>query len=162
MTQIIQFIPSNYAAPQFNATFDHTPYNVVVTWNISSQRYYVNVYDMNGNFICAFPLVESPPGIKIASLVWDPNQSIVVATLEIPFYRPTGQIVQYTIIGCQPTTYNGTFNCLTISPSSFSYPMLTDPGQIVVLGSANRYINMLEPWFASSMIFRMMQFQVDP
>lgn len=163
MTQIAAFVPSNFAAPRFQVTLDGQQHRVVVTWNVAAQRYYINVYNVNtGSLVCAVPLVETPPGVPLASLAWDQNLGEVIAMLAQPSYRPVGQIVQYTITNCEPVAFNGVYDCLTINDSTFSYPMATDPGQAVVLGSVTRCLDMLEPWFSSTMIFRRMQFEVNP
>jgi len=65
MTTFIPFTPSAETPFQFTATLDGTQYNVVVTWNIFGQRWYINVYDTSNNLICAPPMVGSPPNYDI-------------------------------------------------------------------------------------------------
>jgi hypothetical protein len=163
MTQRFPFVSSNTVAPSFQPVLDGVQHLVVVTWNVSAQRFYINVYANDGALVCAVPLVGSSPGIELASVVWDANRRAAIAELTRPFWRPLGQIIVYTIQDCQPDAFNGLFNCLTESPTSFSYPMIANPGQIKVLGSANRCLNMIGPWFTtSSMIFRNNAFEVNP
>jgi hypothetical protein len=162
MTQLIPFVSSNYAAPNFQVTLDGATYNIVITWNVSAQRFYVNVYDSNGNLICAVPLTESPPDITISDMYWDQNRQVVVVNSPTYICRPYGQIVRYTISNCYPDVFNGTFNCLMESLHVFSYQMVNDPGQIVTIGSAGVHFNMLEPWFNSSFIYRKKRFEVNP
>jgi hypothetical protein len=163
MTQRFAFVPSNVAAPSFQATLDKDLYAVSVTWNVSSQRYFVNVYSAGAALVMSVPLTVSPKGVELAALDWDANQRVVVAQLKDPWWRDAGQIVRYTIEDCEPDTFNGTFDCLTITPNSFSFPMIANPGQAKVLGSVNRYLNMLAPWFkTSTMIYRGNAFEVRP
>jgi hypothetical protein len=57
---ILLFQPSNSANFTFNATFDGVAYNVVVNWNYWAQRYYVNVYTINGQIVYTLPQIGSP------------------------------------------------------------------------------------------------------
>ena len=65
-TNLIRFSPSDDANFQFQATFDGDVYNVIVTWNIYGERYYINIYDLNNNLILCFPLIGSPIGDNIS------------------------------------------------------------------------------------------------
>jgi hypothetical protein len=163
MTQILPFVTSTIAPPQFKVTLDGVQCNVTVTWNVAAQRYFINVYQVfDGSLVVAIPLVSTANGIELASLTWDQNLLAVIAVMAQPFYRPVGQIVQYTITGCQPTVFNGLFDCMTIDQWTFSYPMATDPGQAIILGAVNRYHDMIAPWVNSTLIYRDGQFLADP
>jgi hypothetical protein len=59
-TNIIQFAPSISANFQFKATLDGLVYNVVVTYNIYGERYYINIYDTSNTLILCMPLIGSP------------------------------------------------------------------------------------------------------
>lgn len=50
----------------FQATLDSQPYNVIVTWSIYGQRYYVNLYDTAGVRIFTMPLIGSPNDYDIS------------------------------------------------------------------------------------------------
>jgi hypothetical protein len=65
-TNVIQFTPANNSNFQFQATFDGASYNVIVTWNIYGERYYVNIYDLNNILIVALPLIGSPLNYNIS------------------------------------------------------------------------------------------------
>ena len=41
-------------------------YNVVITWNVYGQRYYVNIYDAGNTLIVSLPLIGSPAGYDIS------------------------------------------------------------------------------------------------
>jgi hypothetical protein len=66
---LVAFQPSPSQPFQFQATFDTNPYNVIVTWNLFGQRYYVNVYDTSGALVASEALTGSPPKYDI-NLVW--------------------------------------------------------------------------------------------
>jgi hypothetical protein len=58
---VTTFAPTTRVNFSFQATFDGALYNVTVTWNISRQDWYANVYDSTGTLMLAVPLVGSPP-----------------------------------------------------------------------------------------------------
>lgn len=60
------FAPNTQTTFQFQATLDGTVYNVVVTWNVTGQRWYVNVYGASNTLILALPLIGSPPDYPIS------------------------------------------------------------------------------------------------
>lgn len=66
MTTYVLFVPSLVAPPQFQATLDGNIYTVVMTWNLYSQRYYVNIYDQNATLVLCLPLIGSPPDYDIS------------------------------------------------------------------------------------------------
>lgn len=55
------FVPSNVAPFQFQPTFDGNTYTVLVKWNLSGQRYYIEIYDLTATMLVAKPLIGSPP-----------------------------------------------------------------------------------------------------
>jgi hypothetical protein len=69
----------------------------------------------------------------LASLAW--ASSVVTATTSTPHGIPIGDIVQGTISGVTPTGYNGTFAITSTGASSFTYPLVTNPGSVTIEGS---------------------------
>jgi len=63
---VVQFTPSKVSNFQFQATFDGAIYNVIVTYNIYGQRYYVNIYDTSNVRIITLPLIGSPLDYNIS------------------------------------------------------------------------------------------------
>jgi len=61
MTTIYPYTQSNSANFQFQPVLDGQVYNVILTWNIFGQRFYINIYDQSGNLIVCLPLIGSPP-----------------------------------------------------------------------------------------------------
>src|SRR6266566_2988171 len=53
------FTPSVNAPFQFTPTLDGVQYQAVVTWNLYGQRYYVNLYALDGTLVFSLPLVGS-------------------------------------------------------------------------------------------------------
>lgn len=88
VSAIVPFVPSATSPFQFQATLDGATYNVVVTWNVFGQRYYVNVYDQGGALVICMAMVGSPLDYDISlvpptfsnKLVWRPasNQFEVI------------------------------------------------------------------------------------
>ncbi len=58
--------PKVYNNFSFQATLDGLKYNVVITWNIYSQRYYLTIYDLNNNLVLTLPLIGSPNDFDIS------------------------------------------------------------------------------------------------
>jgi hypothetical protein len=172
MTTIIPFLPSNIMTPVFNAVLDGNNHKIAVTWNISAQRYYVNVYDFNGTWIITVPLISTPPARAVKSTQYDPFLNAVVVELVDPSRWPVpttgpvtkpGTMIDYTLEGYQPDTYNGKFRCLHINDTMFTFPMDTDPGPLIVLGRASRMLSMIDTVFkTSSMVYRNGAFEINP
>lgn len=66
MTIIIPFIPPPTTAFQFTAALDGSPYTITVTWNVSAQRWYINVYDQSNSRVFTLPLIGSPDNYSIS------------------------------------------------------------------------------------------------
>jgi hypothetical protein len=172
VTTIIPFIPSNIQAPTFPLTLDGKKCNAVITWNISSLRYFVNIYDSNGNWIITTALVSSPPARNAISAVYDPFLNIITVEMHIYSGWPIpyaglatkpGTMIDYTLEGFQPATYNGKFRCLHVLPLMFTFPMATDPGPLIILGTVSRLLNMVDPVMkVSSMVYRNGAFEISP
>jgi hypothetical protein len=50
---------------QFTVTLDGSSYSVNVSWNITGQRPYVNVYNGSNALVVTTPLIGSPDGYDI-------------------------------------------------------------------------------------------------
>jgi hypothetical protein len=153
---------------------DGLDYNVTVTWNVSAQRYYINVYDQNGEWIITVPLVSSPPARSVKKVVYDPFLNLVIVQMTDPtswpvplssagLATPPGTIIDYTLLGFNPNTYNGKFRCLHLDSSTFTFPISTNPGPVTFLGTISRMLNMIEPLFiTSSLVYRNSSFEINP
>jgi hypothetical protein len=174
VTTVIPFLPSNLVAPSFRATLDGTDYDVEITWNVSAQRYYINIYGLDGTWIITTPLVQTPPARKIQSIVYDIFQKAIIVTMVDPslwpvplsaagLNTPPGTIVDYTLENCDPTLLNQKWRSLHINNLSFSFQLPSDPGSINILGSVNRLMNMISGVFqTSTLIYRNGAFEVTP
>lgn len=67
MTSFVAFQPTAIEPFQFNATLDKQTYSVLITWNLSGQRYYINIHDQDQNLIISRPMTESPDGFALSS-----------------------------------------------------------------------------------------------
>lgn len=64
MTTIV-FRPSGNVPFQFQATLDNINYSVVITWNLFGERYFINIYTLNGTLVYSGPLIASPSDYPI-------------------------------------------------------------------------------------------------
>jgi hypothetical protein len=173
MTTVIPFLPSNIVTPSISVTLDGVDHDVRITWNVSSQRFFINVYrKSDGAWIITTALVSSPPARGVQSAVYDPFLNSVDVTFEDPSLWPLpvsgpitkpGTIIEYTLEGFQPPTYNGKFRCLHRDPLVFTFPMPTNPGPIVILGRVSRLLSMIDTVFQiSTMVYRNGAFEITP
>ena len=79
----IPFRPLGSEAPNFMVELDAMMHRVTVTWNVSAQRFYFNLYDPMGIWLVTAPLIETGPGLNIGEMFYDaPLRSVVVRLLE--------------------------------------------------------------------------------
>jgi hypothetical protein len=64
--------------------------------------------------------------LALTALAWLAN--VATATTAAPHGIPNGQIVSLTIAGALPIGFNGTFACTATGASTFTYPLLANPG----------------------------------
>jgi hypothetical protein len=172
MTTIIPFLPSNIMTPEFRARLDGNDYTIRITWNISAQRYYINVYAQDGTWVITVPLISTPPARNVANASYDPFLNSVIIELvppdqwPVPATGPTtkpGTMIDYTLEGFQPNTYNGRFRSLHVNNTMFTFSMPQDPGPLVILGRVSRLLNMVDTVFTTStMVYRNGAFEINP
>lgn len=163
MTTIYPFEPSPQAPFQFQPTLDGQQYSVVVPWNVTGQRYYLNVFDLAGNRIVTIPLIGSPDVLEIRALAWA-NGRAIVTTIE-SHGLVVGTPATWTVSDCTPEAYNGTFQVTAMDSNRVFYNLTADPGDANILGTIGRNIDILGAYFrTSSLIFResLNRFEVNP
>ena len=169
MTTYVPFAPSAVQAFSFQATLDGQQYNVVITWNLFGQRWYVNVYALDGTLIVARAMTGSATGVQLAGLTWSNGE--VEATTQEPHGYAVGQSIALTVSGAVPSGYNGLFQCLITGPSTFSYPLASYPGAATAFGAVSYDVNLVGGvpnengnYFASTLVFRQdsNQFEISP
>lgn len=67
----------NYINFEFQATLDDQNHNVIVTWSIYGQRYYVNIFDDNNVRVVTMPLIGSPDDYDISMTAGYTNSTLV-------------------------------------------------------------------------------------
>ncbi len=72
MTTYVNFTPDLVSAFQFQATLDGAQYNIITTWNIFGQRYYANIYALDGTLQVAIPFIESQNPLPIERIEYLP------------------------------------------------------------------------------------------
>jgi hypothetical protein len=172
MTTVIPFLPSNLTAPSFVVTLDQDQYKIIVTWNVSAQRYYINVYGLDGSWVVTVPLIQTPPSRAINSISYDILRRVMTVGLVGPIYypiplgsnlTPPGTIVDYTLENFDPPILNQTWRSLHINDNTFSFPLADDPGQINIVGTVARLMNMVGGVFINSTLaYRNGAFEVTP
>lgn len=163
MATITPFVPNPQTPFQFSPTLDGNVYTVVITWNLFAQRFYFNLYQLDGTLVVSLPLIGSPDGVQLEGLEW--SRSKAIATLPLPNnYRP-GDTARLTVAGCSPDAYNGIYQCLIQNSSVLNYSLSADPGPATVLGTVVYNINLVAGYFnTSTLVFRQssQQFEVTP
>jgi hypothetical protein len=173
MTTVIPFLPSNLVAPKFIVTLDGIDYQTVVTWNVAAQRYYVNIYGSDGTWIVTVPLIQTPPARGIEAVSYDNLRRVVTVTMVDPsqwpiplssagLSIPPGTIVDYTLDNFDPPVFNATWRSLHVNDTTFSFPLATDPGEVLIVGSVSRLMNMVGGLFNSTFVYRNGAFEVTP
>lgn len=162
---IFPFTPSQTAVPpfQFQPILGGVTYNATTTWNIFGQRWYLNIFALNGTLLMSRAIVGSPDGIALQGITFDVDEA--EAVMESPHGFQIGTQVALTISGCSPDGYNGNVLAAVNGPSSFTYPLAADPGQATALGNATYNINLAGGYFPGSLlVFResAQQFEVTP
>lgn len=156
-------------APSIQLPLDGELHRITVTWNVSAQRFYFNLYNSSSVWIVTKPLIATGPGREILGVAYEEKLRSVRVTLKHPFWRPLGQIVYYTLEGVDPSWLNGKHRCEVIAPDEFLFHHVSDdpsktidPGHIPYNGTASRYVNLVEGYMTTSvLIFRNRQFEVS-
>lgn len=162
MTTITPFSPSAATPFQFNPTLDGQVYSAIITWNLFGQRWYANLYALDGVRVFTLPLIGSAVGINLQTLSW--ALGTVTAVTSIPHGYKVGATIRLTITGVVPDGYNGTFDCLITGDSQFTYQMPTALAGMTQAGVVSYDISLTAGYFASTMVFREpnQQFEVSP
>ena len=72
-------------------------------------------------------------GAAISTITWSGN--VATVTTAAPHGIPNAQTVPVTIVGATPAGYNGTFEATATGASTFTYPLLANPGAETVPGT---------------------------
>jgi hypothetical protein len=73
------------------------------------------------------------PAASFVSLAWADN--VVTVSTSAAHGIPVGDVVPVTIAGATPSAYNGSFNATSTGASTFTYPLVGDPGAETVPGT---------------------------
>lgn len=156
-----RFTPTALTPFVFQPSLDGAQYTATVRWNLFGRRYYVALTTLDGSPVFNVPLVESPAGVTLQTLAWAFGKVTAVAL--VPHGLPVGSVVALTIAGCAPVGYNGSFKAFVTSDTEFTYPVVTNPGELTQAGVASYSINMAGGYFiGSTLTYRNGQFEVLP
>ena len=162
MTTFYSFSPNNRKAPNYMMTFDGNTYSVTIIWNVSAKRYYVMCQTMDGSLVFLVPLVQTMVSYEITNLLYDEQNSRVVATVKTPFKLSIGQVFNANIINTSPIGYSGFGLASVLSENEFIYNITQNPGLPTVYGSVDILISIVQAYFQSTLIFRNGFFEVSP
>ena len=166
MTTYTLFQPPRKTPFQFQPTLDGQVYNIIVTWNIFGQRWYLNLYDLLGNRLDTCALVGSPDAVKIADMSWSTLTNEVTLDTLTPHIIPLGSYAYLTTVGVFPPIYNLSIDMVAVSPTQLVYPFNVDPGgPSSIQGSLFQNENLFEGYFqTSTFVYResTMMFEVSP
>ena len=152
-TTYYPFQPSSVAPFSFQPTLDGDTYNATVTWSVFGQRWYLNIYALDGTLVVSEGLSASPTGLSLQSLSWARGRAYAM-TID-PHGLNIGGLVGLTISGASPDAFNGLQSCLITGPSTFTYPLSPNPGQVTMTGAASYNVNLVGGYFtASTVVFR--------
>lgn len=90
--------------------------------------------------------------LAITSITWTTN--VATVTTIAPHGIPVADLVPVTIAGATPTAYNGTFVATSTGASTFTYPLLSNPGGATsvpgtyTLGDVAELVAMVGTFFA--------------
>jgi len=155
-------IPPSNGPFTFQPDLDGTQYTITVTWSLFGQRYYANCYTLEGTLIFSLPLIGSDIGVPIQNISW--ISGTVTVTTNLPHGFKVGSVVNATISGVSPDSYNGTYPVVVINSTQFTYQLSSYPGSVSSYGTASYDINMAAGYFNSSLVYRTknQQFEVFP
>lgn len=77
MTTIIAFQPQPTELFAVTITLDGDQYNLITTWNVAGQRWYINIYDQQGNLVLCRPMTMSPDFSDINLIEYYFNSTLV-------------------------------------------------------------------------------------
>lgn len=163
MTTFFNFTPSTQQNFQFQPTLDGQQYNAIVTWNFAAQRFYINLYALDGTLIFSVPVIGSDTGRNVQSATWD--HGFVTIMTDGPHGYVLGATIDINISGMVPDAYNGNVRAFVTRRDQLQYQLSLDPGLATQLGQVIYNVNMAGPYFStSSIVYRSAnrQFEVSP
>lgn len=159
VTTYINFVQSAVEAPNFQVTLDGETYLVVIPWNMQAQRYYINIYTINGTLVLSEALVGSQIGIDLEAVSW--ANGFVTITTDVPHMLTIGDVVNVSVVGVVPDAYNGLFEMLVTGPLTLRYQLATNPGDATVFGAIQQNINLIAGLFTDTMVYRQANSQFE-
>lgn len=148
MSTFVDFVPSSAGPFTFQATLSGVVYNVIVTWNVFGQRFYLNLYDVSGDLVLARALSSSGAAL-VASLSW--ANSIATAVLPQPHLVPIGSVAAIDVSGTG-VEFDGAFEALATNEVTLTYPLAVNPGE-AAQGVASFDLNLLAGYNLGTLLF---------
>lgn len=164
-TTFYNFTPSTQENFQFQPTLDGQQYNAIVTWNFAAQRFYINLYALDGTLIFSIPVIGSDTGRNIQSASW--SHGFATITTDGPLGYILGATIDVNVSGMVPDAYNGNVRAFVTRRDQIQYPLFIslDEDLPTQLGQVVYNVNMAGSYFSTStLIYRPAnrQFEVSP
>jgi hypothetical protein len=146
------FLPPPRSAFRFSPILEGATYAAVCTWNLFGRRWYLSLYSLDNRRILTVPMVGSPDPLMLVAATWDPIRRQGVVSTAVPHRVPIGAVVQRTVRGISPTSYDGRFDLRATTPTGFVYDLNVDPGPAEALGSVAADVNLLGSYATTATI----------
>jgi len=162
VTTRFPLLPNTQQQFQFQPTLDGTIFQASVPWNLSGQRYYINLIDPNGIRVMTLPLVGSRDAVSMQNITW--KNGIVTVTTTVPHQFMMGKTIDLYVLGVLPVEYNGLVRVLVSGLSEVQYKLTANPGPYSQLGVLDYVLNLAAGYFTSTMVFRSSNatFEINP
>ena len=165
VTTYFPFTPRPRASFFFQPVLDGAARQAEVRWSLFGRRWYVTVSTLTGTRIFTLPVVGSSDPDAVDGAVWDGTRERVAVATTAPHDVPVGTVARLTFRGFTPDTFNGVVDCVALDATTLAYAMPTDPGAVVVCGTAAFEVDLASGYFATSrLVYRTSssRFEVDP
>ncbi len=150
MSTLVDFVPSTIAAPSFQPTLNGTQYNATILYNQFERDYYLQLSDLSGNLIVFRSLTSSGPVLQ-ATLSWASNVAMAACTTNhnVPIATLANVLVSQT-----GTAYDGSWQALAVSPTTFTYALTTNPQQPAPLQCNLEFpLNLVQGYLSNCYLF---------
>lgn len=158
MSTLVQFTPSTNQAFNFQATLGGTPCNVTVLWNVSGQRYYVQVADLSGNVLLFRPMSASGPVLQ-AQFTWALGTATAVTAL--PHNVPIGSVAN-AYASKTESGFDGQYQLLATGANTLTYPLATNPNEPgPVAGNVSFALNLTQGYNLGYLLYHLETQQIE-
>jgi hypothetical protein len=151
-TQVV-FTPSTTQAFSFSPVINGVTYSATVTWNIYSQRYYLNLSTTAGVLVLSVPVIGSGPQLG-ATLTWDDQAGGVATVVTASAHNvPIGQLANIRI-SQTGTAFDGNWQALATGAMTLTYALANPDENQPLSGQLSFDVNLVAALGAGWLIYR--------